>query len=75
MTALEVSFLFGTAPSEAVMRALDSVREVYGIRRLQFDEKGQAVRVEFDASRLSEETVARLLREAGLDVREELARA
>jgi hypothetical protein len=48
---------------------------VYGIRRLQFDEKGQAVRVEFDASRLSEETVARLLREAGLDVREELARA
>jgi copper chaperone CopZ len=57
------------------MRALDSVREVYGVRRLQFDEKSQTVRVEFDASRLSEEIVARLLREAGLDVREKLALA
>ncbi len=75
MTALDVSFRYGAAPNEAVMRALDSVREVYGVRRLQFDEKSQTVRVEFDASRLSEEIVARLLREAGLDVREKLALA
>jgi hypothetical protein len=75
VTALDVSFRYGTVPGEAVMRALDSVREVYGIRRLQFDEKTRAVRVEFDASRLSEEIVARLLRQAGLDIREKLAQA
>ena len=75
MTALEVSFRFGATPGEPVMRALDSVREVYGIRRLQFDDKTRSVRIEFDASRLSEEIVARLLRQAGLDVRERLGLA
>jgi copper chaperone CopZ len=46
------------------------MREVYGIRRLQFDEKASTVRVEFDASRLSQDAVAKLLRDAGVDVRE-----
>jgi len=49
------------------------MREVYGIRRLAFDEAARTVRVEFDATRLNEATVASLLRGAGLDLREKLA--
>ena len=75
MTQLEVAYRYGTAPGEAEMRALDSVREVYGIRRMRFDPKERIVRVEFDASRFKEPVIAGLLREAGLDVREKLALA
>ena len=57
------------------MRALDSVREVYGIRRMQLNSKERTLRVEFDASRLNENTVAGLLRRAGVDVQEKLALA
>jgi hypothetical protein len=75
MTQLEVAYRYGTAPGEAAMRALDSVREVYGIRRMKFDAKERIVRVEFDASRLKEPVIAGLLRQAGLDVREKLVLA
>jgi hypothetical protein len=75
MTQLEVAYRYSTAPGEAEMRALDSVREVYGIRRMRFDPKERIVRVEFDASRFKEPVIAGLLREAGLDVQEKLALA
>ena len=75
MTQLEVAYRYGTPPREAEMRAVDAVREVYGIRSLAFDEKERVVRVEFDASRLTEPMVASLLREAGVDVREKLTLA
>ena len=75
MTYLEVLFHYGAAPGEAELRAIDSMREVYGIRRVLFDEKKSTVRVEFDASRLKEPAVARLLRQAGIDLREPLALA
>jgi hypothetical protein len=54
---------------------MDSVREVYGIQRIQFKEKERTVRVRFDASRLKGDAVAKLLRQAGIDVREQLALA
>ena len=57
------------------MRALDSVREVYGVRQISFDTKERIVRVEFDASRFKEPVIAGLLREAGLDVEERVALA
>jgi hypothetical protein len=57
------------------MRAVDSVREVYGIRRIQFNGKERTLRVEFDASRLNDNTVAALLRRAGIDVRDKIALA
>ena len=75
MTQLEVAYRYGALPGEAEMRALDSVREVYGIRRMRFDAKERIVRVEFDASRLKEPVIARLLREAGLDIQEKLVLA
>ena len=70
MTYLDVVFQYGAAPGESALRAIDGMREVYGVRRVQFNEKERTVRVEFDASRLKAEGVARLLRQAGVDVRE-----
>jgi hypothetical protein len=72
MTYLEIAFRYQSQPGEKEMRALDSVREVYGIQRLRFDEKARSVRVLFDASRLKEDAVASLLRQAGLDLKEKL---
>ena len=75
MTQMEVAYRYSTPPSEAAMRAIDNMREVYGVRRIRFDEKDKVVRVEYDASRFKEPVVARLLRGAGLDVREILVLA
>jgi hypothetical protein len=75
MTQMEVSYRYVNRPTEAALRALDNVREVYGIRGVRFDEKAQIVRVEYDASRFKEPVVANLLRGAGLDLREKLISA
>jgi len=72
MTQLDVAFRYGTPPGENELRALSYARDVYGMRKIEFDEAQQTVRVEFDASRLSEETVAAILRRAGLDLREKV---
>jgi hypothetical protein len=73
MTALDVCFRYGMPPGENEMRALKSVREVYGIRAIRFDEKNKTVRVEFDASRLNEANVQALLRRADIDIKERVA--
>jgi len=75
MTYLDVVFRYGAAPGEAELRAIDGMREVYGVRGVKFNEAERTVRVGFDASRLKAEAVARLLRQAGVDVRERLALA
>ncbi len=75
MTYLDVVFRYGSAPGEQALRAIDGMREVYGVRRVQFNERKRTVRVEFDASRLKTDSIARLLRQAGVDVREPLALA
>jgi len=75
MTYLEVVYRYQTPPGEKELRAIDSVREVYGIQRIQFKETERTVRVLFDASRMKEDAVARLLRQAGIDVQEKLVLA
>jgi hypothetical protein len=75
MTYLDVVFSYGSLPGESEMRAIDSMREVYGIRAVRFDPKDRRVRVEFDASRLKEDAVAQLLRQAGIDVLQRVAQA
>jgi hypothetical protein len=75
MTQLEVHYRYGATPTESAMRALDAAREVYGIRGIHFNEKEKIVKVEFDASRLKEPTVAGLLRRAGLDIENKLVLA
>jgi hypothetical protein len=75
MTYLEAAFRYQTPPGEAELRAIDTIREVYGIQRIQFNEKDRTVRVLFDASRLNGDAVVRLLRQAGIDVQEQLVLA
>jgi hypothetical protein len=75
MTYLEVLFNYGALPGENELRAIDGMREVYGVRRVQFNPKEHTVRVEYDASRLKQDAVAKLLRQAGIDVREPVALA
>jgi len=73
MTAVEVLFRYGMPPGENEMGALGQMCDVYGIRRMQFNEQERTIRVEYDATRLNESTVENLLRSAGFDVREKLA--
>jgi hypothetical protein len=39
-------------------------------RRVKFNEKARTVRVEFDASRMKRDTVANMLRQAGIDLKQ-----
>ncbi|HEY7352150.1 MAG TPA: hypothetical protein VH596_05225 [Terriglobales bacterium] len=75
MTQIEVAYKYAGPPNETVMRAIDNMREVYGIRRVSFNEKQQTVRVEYDASRFKEPVVANLLRKAGVDICQRLVLA
>lgn len=75
MTQMEVLYRYAGSPTESAMRAIDNMREVYGIRRVSFNEKQNTVRVEYDASRFKEPVVANLLRRAGVDILERMALA
>jgi len=70
MTYLDVVFNYASPPGENEMRAIDTMRDVYGILRVRFNEKEKSVRVQFDASRLKRDAVARMLRQAGIDIGE-----
>lgn len=73
MTQLDVMYRYGSTPSEASMMALGRVREVYGVRRVTFDEAARTVRVEYDATRLTEPVIHQLLRRSGLDLVERVS--
>jgi hypothetical protein len=75
MTANDVVFRYGREPGERQWRSIDAVWEVYGIRRIQFNEAEKTIRVEYDATRLNEDTVAALLKRAGVDIQEKLVLA
>jgi len=68
MTQLDVLYRYGVPPTEAAMLAVARVREVYGVRHLQFDEAAKTVRIEYDATRLTEPVIHQLLRRAGLNI-------
>jgi len=73
MTQLDVMYQYGAPPSEAAAMALGQVRKVYGIRLVEVDEAKKTVRVEYDATRLTEAIVHQLLRRSGLDVVERVS--
>jgi hypothetical protein len=73
MTQLDVMYRYGNPPTEAATMALGRVREVYGIRRLTFNEADKTVRIEYDATRLTEPSVHKLLRGSGLDIVERVS--
>lgn len=62
-----------TPPTEYATMALGRVREVYGVRRVEFNEADKTVRVEYDATRLTEPTIHQLLRRSGLDIVERVS--
>ena len=72
MTTVDILFRYATPPTEVVTFALANAREVYGIRRLTFDREERTLRVEYDATRLTAASVAKLVRLAGLDIEAEL---
>ena len=72
MTTVDVVFRYAAPPTEAVSFALANTREVYGIRRLSFDKAARTLTVEYDATRLNAGTVAKLVRNAGLQIIEEV---
>jgi TolB-like protein len=73
MTQLDVMYRYETPPTEAATMALGRVREVYGIRRVVFNEAAKTVRLEYDATRLTEPVIHQLLRRSGLDVVERVS--
>jgi hypothetical protein len=73
MTNVDVLFRYGIPPTESVMSAYGQLSNVYGIRRLQLKEADKTIRVEYDATRLTEAKVEGLLKAAGFDITEKLA--
>ena len=73
MTAVEVLFRYGAQPGERTMSAYGTLNDVYGIRRMRLAERERTIRVEYDATRLTEAKVEMLLRAAGFDITEKLA--
>jgi hypothetical protein len=72
MTLLDVVFKYGTPPGEKEISALNNAWEVYGVRKIKFNEGEHSIRVEYDASRLSDGEIAGILRRAGIDLREKV---
>jgi hypothetical protein len=72
MTTVDLELRYAAQPSEAVTFALANTREVYGIRRLTFDREAHTLRVEYDATRLNAAVVTKLVRNAGLQVVEDV---
>ena len=72
MTTVEILFSYTTHPTESVVSALASIKDVYGIRRLSFDHASRTLRVEYDATRLNAAAVTRLVLQAGLEIAAEL---
>ena len=75
MTSVDVQFRYGLQPGEAEMAALGQFNDVYGIRRVRFHDREKTILVEYDATRLNEDAVEKLLRSAGIDIRERLTLA
>ncbi len=68
MTLVDSTFTYGATPKEKAWRAVGQIKEVYGIHRVSFDHTSHTIHVEYDVSHLSEDDVAALLRDAGMDL-------
>jgi hypothetical protein len=72
MTTVEILYRYASPPTESVAFALATTKDVYGIRHLRFHRADRTLCVEYDATRLNAATVTKLVRQAGLDIQEEL---
>jgi hypothetical protein len=66
MTFLMTMFSYDGSVGEREMRALDRVRDVYGIRTVSVDETKRQIKVEYDASHLNQNDIAFMFRNAGI---------
>ncbi len=73
MTTVEIEYRYATPPTERVAFALAHARDVYGIRQLRFDHAARTLRIEYDATRLNAAAVTKLVREAGVDIAQDIA--
>jgi hypothetical protein len=72
MTQLEVVYHYGVAPSQSALLALNKIRDVYGVRRMELRESDKIIRIEYDASRLTAAVIQQLLRRADINLVETL---
>ncbi len=68
VTTVDVTYQYSAPPRESTVLALANIREVYGIRRVDLDERASTIHIEYDATRLSEPVVRQLLRRAGVQL-------
>ena len=74
MTELVSTFYYAARPPESAVHALGHVGDVYGVRRITFDEKAQSIKVEYDKSRLTGNDIIALLRDAGIGLEKQQMR-
>ena len=69
---LSVTYRYGRVPGLVEIRALAAARQVYGIWSISFDEPRHLLHLDYDASRLTEDDLAALVRNAGIDLLEKI---
>ena len=72
MTFMQVTYELQSPLKNEQLRSLGEFANTYGLQRFSLDEQRNLLRFEYDASRLNEGAVAKLLRQAGIDVHERL---
>ncbi len=72
MTAIDVAYRYNGTLTPTQVRALSDAFAVYGVRRIAVDEAGQLITIEYDATRLNNESVAAVLRGCGIAVGEQV---
>jgi hypothetical protein len=75
MTTVDIVYRYVEEPSELATLALARARDVYGIRNLRLDRETRTLAVEYDATRLNAAAVAKLIREAGVEIAAPAAQA
>jgi hypothetical protein len=72
MTQLDVLYRYEHAPTQSALLALNKIRDVYGVRRVELRESDKSIRIEYDASRLTAAVIQQLLRRADINLVETL---
>jgi len=75
MTFLEIVLSYEPPVGERELGSLNAMRDVYGIRAVKFNQRINTVAVEYDASRLTKGDIEFMLRNAGIRLRNPIARA
>ena len=75
MTKVQKHFRLQRPLDESLMQQIADANSIYGIERIVIAPSREELMVEFDASRMKQDAVAKLLRQAGISVREPVALA